>query len=60
MPLPGRGRSGGARVIYLHLPRQRAIIFFYLYTKAKAEDLSPEQRRRLRTAVEIIKKEFRE
>ena len=59
MRLPGRGKSGGARVIYLHLPRQDTIVLFYLYTKAQRENLSPEQLRRLRAAAAIIKEEFR-
>ena len=59
MRLPGRGKRGGARVIYLHLPRQETIVLFYLYTKAERENLSPEQLRRLRDAAAIIKQEFR-
>ena len=59
MRLPGRGKSGGARAIYLHLPRQETIVLFYLYTKAERENLSPEQLRRLRDAAAIIKREFR-
>jgi hypothetical protein len=59
MRLPRRGKSGGARVIYLHLPMYDTIVLFYLYTKAQREDLSPEQLRRLRHAAAIIKQEFR-
>ena len=59
MRLPGRGKSGGARVIYLHLPRYDTIVLFYLYTKAERENLSSEQLRRLRDAAAIIKQEFR-
>ena len=40
MRLPGRGKSGGARVIYLFLKQHDVIILFYLYTKAKSETLS--------------------
>ncbi len=56
--LPGRGKRGGGRVIYLHLPAQNRIVLFYVYTKAQREDLSPEQLRRLRDAVTVIKREF--
>ena len=59
MAIQGKGRQGGARVIYLNLPQHHAIIFFYVYTKAKSENLTPEQERRLRAAVETIKREFR-
>lgn len=59
MRLPGRGKSGGARVIYLHLPKYETIVLFYLYTKARREDLSAEQLKRLRQAAGIIKQEFK-
>ena len=59
MRLPGRGKSGGARVIYLYLPQHHTVIFFYIYTKSKSENLTPDQEKRLRTAVETIKREFR-
>lgn len=59
MALAGRGKSGGARVIYLHLPQHRTIILFYLYTKAKSENLTPDQERRLQIAVQTIKREFK-
>lgn len=59
MRLPGRGKRGGARVIYLHLERQDVIVFFYVYTKAKSETLTPDQLRRLRNAVAVIKQEFK-
>ena len=58
MRLPGRGKSGGARVIYLHLEQRVVIVFFYVYTKAKSENLSAEQLKRLRAAAAIIKEEF--
>jgi hypothetical protein len=59
MALQGKSRAGGARVIYLYLPQRRAVVFFYIYTKAKSENLTPDQERRLRAAVETIKREFR-
>jgi hypothetical protein len=34
-------------------------IFFYIYIKARSENLTPDQERRLRAAVETIKREFR-
>ena len=59
MRLPGRGKSGGARVVYLYLARFDTIVLFYIYTKAKAENLTADQLRRLRTAVAVIKEEFK-
>jgi hypothetical protein len=54
----GNGESGGARVIYLHLEESDLIVFFYVYTKAKSENLEPGQQKRLRAALAIIKREF--
>jgi len=58
MKLPGRGKSGGARVIYLWLPRARRFIFFMLYTKSAKADIAPEHLARLRAAVETIKRQY--
>lgn len=58
MKLPGRGKSGGARVIYLWLPRTRHFIFFMLYTKSAKADIAPDQLARLRAAVETIKNQY--
>jgi hypothetical protein len=59
MRLPGRGKRGGARVIYLHLPAYETIVLFYVYTKAQRENLSAEQLKRLRQAADVIKQEFK-
>jgi hypothetical protein len=59
MKLPGRGKSSGARVIYMHHESLNIILFFYVYTKSKSENLSAEQLKRLRTAAAIIKREFK-
>lgn len=59
MRLPGRGKSGGARVIYLYLKQHQVIILFYLYTKSKSEALTAAQLRSLKTAVAVIKQQFR-
>jgi hypothetical protein len=58
MKLPGRGKSGGARVIYLHLPQSGKIVFLFLYTKAKQEDVSPDQRRRLCRLADIVRSAY--
>lgn len=58
MKLPGRGRSAGARVIYLWLPEARRFVLFMLYTKAKHEDIPPTILARLRAAVEAIKAHY--
>jgi len=53
----GRGKRGGARVIYLLLLQPGFIYLFQAYTKGDIADLSPEQKKRLRSAVEEIKKD---
>ena len=58
MKLPGRGKSAGARVIYLWLPETRRIVLFMLYTKAKQADIPPALLARLRQAVETIKAKY--
>ncbi len=55
----GKGKRGGARIIYLPLPRAGVVYLFYLYTKGEMTDLSAEQRRRLLKAVAEIKAEFK-
>lgn len=55
MKLPGRGRSSGARVIYLWLPETRRFVLFMLYTKARQTDLPPALLARLKAAVATIK-----
>jgi len=57
--VPGRGKRGGLRVIYLLLLASDIICLFYAYTKGKMTDLTPEQHRRLKDAVTRIKKEYR-
>jgi len=58
MKLAGRGKSSGARVIYLWLPEARRIVLFMLYTKAKQSDIPPALLGRLRAAVETIKARY--
>ena len=56
--LPGRGKSGGARVIYLWLPNRCLFILFMLYTKSSRANISAAQLSRLRSAVESIKTQY--
>src|SRR2546428_508690 len=39
--LPGGGKSGGARILYLWFPRQQTIMFYLIYTKGDMEDVPP-------------------
>ena len=40
---PGRGKRGGARVIYYHYVSAQHIYLIYGYTKSEQEDLTKEQ-----------------
>ena len=55
MKLPGRGRSSGARVIYLWLPEARRFVLFMLYTKAKQTDIPPALLAEYREVIGIIR-----
>jgi len=58
MALPGRGKRGGARVLYLLFVRAETVYFVQVYDKADIEDLPPDKRRAVATLVKEIAKEF--
>ena len=58
MALPGRGKSGGARVLYLYFSGHQTIIFYYLYTKGDFENIPASQLKGIRYEVQRIKKTF--
>ena len=58
MALPGRGKRGGVRVIYLRVPEAETIIFVTLYTKSDKSDLRPAERSALRSIAAQIKLEL--
>ena len=53
VPLPGRGKRGGARVIYYHWVSQEQCYLVYAYAKNVAADLTKEQLRRLADVIEV-------
>jgi hypothetical protein len=56
----GKGKRGGARVIYLHLESVQVIYLLYVYDKGEADDLTAEDKRELRAVAEAISWEYRE
>jgi hypothetical protein len=46
--IPGRGKRGGARVIYYFLNDSAPLLALDIYAKSAKEDLSEEQKRQLR------------
>ena len=59
MAARGKGKSGGARVIYLYLEGPRVIYLIYMYDKGEADDLRPAEKRELKAITEAIKAEYR-
>jgi mRNA-degrading endonuclease RelE of RelBE toxin-antitoxin system len=52
----GRGKRGGARVIYFHVSAPGAIYLLTVYSKAEREDLTPDDKRQWVRFVNEIKK----
>ncbi len=58
MRLTGGGKSGGARVIYLHLPEHSVIFLATLYKKSKRETLTTDEKQDLKEAARRLKTHF--
>ena len=52
VPLAGRGKRGGARVIYYHWVIEERCYLVYAYAKSVAQDLTRDQLRRLAAVVD--------
>ena len=55
MAASGRGKSGGARVLYLHLSHRGVIYLLYIFTKGNAANLSAEGKKAMRELAQQIK-----
>jgi hypothetical protein len=51
----GRGKRGGARIIYYWAVAQDRILMLFIYAKNERDDLTPEQ---LKTLKKIVEKEY--
>lgn len=60
MRLPGQGKRGGARVIYLYLQNHAVLHLLALYTKSAQADLAPGQKKAICAIVEQIKRAYRD
>ena len=58
LALPGRGKRGGARVLYLLFVRAETVFLLFVFTKGEFGDLPPDKKRVVKALVEDIKKEF--
>lgn len=54
-PRRNKGKRGGFRVVYLHVPEAKRIYFLAIYGKNEQDDLSAEQKCQLRSLAENIK-----
>lgn len=55
--LQGRGKSGGARAIYLYVAMKGRIYFIAVYAKNMRENLSEAEKKDLRHLVRILERE---
>ncbi|MFP5387181.1 MAG: hypothetical protein ACLGHN_13980 [Bacteriovoracia bacterium] len=56
-PSRSKGKRGGLRIIFLHLPDREVTYLIYLYGKDEAEDLTPAEKRTFKQLVDLIKGE---
>ena len=53
----GKGKRGGARVIYLHVPEAKRFYMIDVYGKDEQDDLSPADKKRFRQLALAVKAE---
>jgi mRNA-degrading endonuclease RelE of RelBE toxin-antitoxin system len=51
----GKGRRGGARVIYFYHNAHRPLYLLMVYAKARREDLTPDEKRTVRKLAALLK-----
>jgi hypothetical protein len=56
-PRRGKGKRGGARVIYLHVPEARVIFLVHVYDKGEKEDLTATEKRILKDLAAVSRRE---
>ncbi len=56
-PGRGKGKRGGARVIYLHIEELEQIHFITVYGKDDQDDISDDDKKSYRKLVEALKKQ---
>jgi hypothetical protein len=57
MAIRGKGKSGGARVIYLSLRHRETIYLLYVFTKGDADNLSADGKKVMRELAQQIRNE---
>ena len=54
-PSAGIGKSGGARVVYLHIPGKSIIYLIYIYGKSHKASLTAAEKNRLKEVARQIR-----
>ena len=57
--LPNRGKSGGARVIYINFAYFKKIYLITVFAKSEMDNLSPAERNELKSLVKVLESELR-
>lgn len=57
MESKGKGKRGGARVIYVDIELKETIYFINVYTKDEKDDLTEEEKKAFKAVVKILKEE---
>ena len=56
-PGRGKGKRGGARIMYLHVPEAKRFFMVHIYSKDEKADLSAKEKRVLKALAEEYKRE---
>ncbi|HEU0012096.1 MAG TPA: type II toxin-antitoxin system RelE/ParE family toxin [Longimicrobium sp.] len=55
--LPGRGRSGGARVVYFYVEIAERIYLLYVFAKNERENVSAVEKAALKKLADLLREE---
>lgn len=55
IPIEGKGKRGGGRVIYVDIELKECIYFINVYTKNEKDDLTDDERKAFKVMVNILK-----
>ena len=53
----GKGKRGGARVLYVDIDIKETIYFINVYSKDEKTDLTPDEKKAFKAAIKILKEE---
>ena len=59
IPLADRGKSGGARVVYVDFASYEKIYLLTVFAKSESENLTPAERSELKALTQILESELR-